>query len=170
LPIIKGRADNNSDTDQQLIMRLENKNKQGVKMSEALPIQFRNRLQWSLLSLRLGVFIVMFVWTLDKFINPGHSIKIFEKFYAIAGLSEGIAYFIGALQLILIVAFVVGYLKRLTYGLIFLLHGGSTLSALSQYLDPFNNLLFFAAWPMWAACFALYLLRDEDTRLTLGKD
>ena len=68
-------------------------------MSEALAIQFRRRLQWSLLSLRLGVFIVMFVWTLDKFINPGHSIKIFEKFYAIEGLGEGMAYLIGALQL-----------------------------------------------------------------------
>jgi len=138
-------------------------------MSEVLAIQFRSRLQWSLLSLRLGVFIVMFVWTLDKFINPGHSIKIFEKFYAIAGIGEGMAYLIGALQLILIVGFLVGYQKRLSYGLIFLLHGGSTLSALSQYLDPFNNLLFFAAWPMWAACFALYLLRDEDTKFTLGK-
>ena len=27
----------------------------------------------------------------------------------------------------------------------------------------FDNLLFFAAWPMLAACFALYLLRDLDT-------
>ncbi|MEP1445053.1 MAG: hypothetical protein ABJK37_02905 [Paraglaciecola sp.] len=138
-------------------------------MSEAIPSDVRGRLQWSLLALRLGVFIVMFVWTLDKFINPGHSIKIFEKFYAISGLGESIAYTLGALQLILVLAFLAGLQKRLTYGLIFLLHGGSTLSAMGQYLDPFNNLLFFAAWPMWAACFALYLLRTEDTKFTLGK-
>jgi putative oxidoreductase len=25
------------------------------------------------------------------------------------------------------------------------------------------NLLFFAAWPMLAACFALYYLRESDT-------
>jgi hypothetical protein len=42
------------------------------------------------------------------------------------------------------------------------------LSAFSQYFDAFNNLLFFAAWPMWAACFALYLLRDADTKMTIG--
>lgn len=137
-------------------------------MSEAIPSEVRGRLQWSLLALRLGVFIVMFVWTLDKFINPGHSIKIFEKFYAISGLGESIAYALGALQLILILAFLAGLQKRITYGLIFLLHGGSTLSAMGQYLDPFNNLLFFAAWPMWAACLALYLLRTEDTKFTLG--
>jgi putative oxidoreductase len=31
----------------------------------------------------------------------------------------------------------------------------------------FDNLLFFAAWPMLAACIALYLLRDQDTLLTV---
>ena len=119
-------------------------------MSEAVSNDVRTRLQWSLLALRLGVFIVMFVWTLDKFVNPGHSIAIFEKFYSIPGLGETVAYIMGALQLILV------------------LHGGSTLSALGQYLDAFNNLLFFAAWPMWAACFVLYFMRDQDTKFTLG--
>lgn len=138
-------------------------------MSESMSNDVRNRLQWSLLGLRLGVFIVMLMWTLDKFLNPGHSIKIFEKFYAISGLGETTAYLLGALQLILIFTFLAGVKKRFTYGFIFLLHGGSTLSALSQYLDPFNNLLFFAAWPMWAACFALYLLRNEDTKFTFAK-
>ncbi|WP_158968091.1 hypothetical protein [Paraglaciecola sp. L3A3] len=138
-------------------------------MSEALPNELRGRLQWSLLSLRLGVFIVMFVWTLDKFVNPGHSIKIFEKFYSIAGVGETVAYILGALQLILILAFVAGVKKRFTYGLIFLMHGGSTLSAYAQYADAFNHLLFFAAWPMWAACLTLYLLRDADTKFTLAK-
>lgn len=138
-------------------------------MSEVFSNDLRSRLQWSLLSLRVGVFIVMFVWTIDKFINPGHSIKIFEKFYAIAGLGETVAYLLGALQLVLVFAFLAGIKKRLTYGLVFLLHGGSTLSAMGYYLDPFNNLLFFAAWPMWAACLSLYLLRDADTKFTLTK-
>ena len=137
-------------------------------MSEAIPNDVRTRLQWSLLALRLGIFIVMFVWTLDKFVNPAHSIAIFEKFYAIPGLGETLAYLLGSLQLLLVIAFVAGLKKRFTYGLIFLLHGGSTLSANAQYYDAFNNLLFFAAWPMWAACFALYLLRDEDTKFTLA--
>lgn len=137
-------------------------------MSEALPNNIKTRLQWSLLAMRLGVFIVMFVWTLDKFVNPGHSIAIFDKFYSIAGLGETVAYTLGILQLLLVLAFVAGIKKRITYGLIFLLHGGSTLSAYAQYMDAFSHLLFFAAWPMWAACFALYILRSEDTKFTLG--
>jgi len=136
-------------------------------MSSALPQDTQNRLQWSLLALRLGVFIVMLMWTLDKFISPGHTSKIFEKFYGLSGASEVIVYVLGAIQLLLVLAFVSGVQKRFTYGLIFLFHGASTLSAYNQYIDGFNNLLFFAAWPMWAACFALYLLRDEDVKYTI---
>lgn len=138
-------------------------------MSDPVSNDVRNRLQWSLFALRLGVFIVMFIWTLDKFVNPGHSIAIFEKFYSIPGLGEMTAYIMGALQLLLVLAFVAGIKKRLTYGVIFIMHGASTLSAFNQYFDAFNHLLFFAAWPMWAACFALYFLRDEDTKFTLSK-
>lgn len=138
-------------------------------MAQPLSSDVENRLQWSLLSLRFGVFIVMFMWTLDKFVNPGHGTRIFEKFYGLSGSSETIMYILGALQLVLVFAFLFGFKKRISYGLIFLLHGGSTLSAYAQYLDAFKHLLFFAAWPMWAACFALYLLRDHDTKFTIGK-
>jgi putative oxidoreductase len=141
-------------------------------MSTADPLANKNlqsNLQWSLLFLRVGVFIVMFIWTLDKFVNPAHSIKIFEHFYKINGLNDIMAYVLGSLQLILVIAFLFGIKKRLSYGLIFLMHAGSTLSAYALYIDAFNNLLFFAAWPMLAACAALYLLRDADTKFTLRK-
>ncbi|WP_175574773.1 hypothetical protein [Neptunomonas phycophila] len=35
-------------------------------MSHAVSTETQNRLQYSLLSLRLGVFIVMLMWTMDK--------------------------------------------------------------------------------------------------------
>lgn len=125
------------------------------------------RLQWSLLSLRVGVFIVMLMWTLDKFIQPEHSGKVFENFYGLAGLGSTIFMIIGLLELLLILAFLAGMYKRLTYGVVLIIHGVSTFSSFQQYLDPFNNLLFFAAWPMLAACISLYLLRADDTLFTL---
>ncbi|MCW1717832.1 hypothetical protein OIZ54_03620 [Pseudoalteromonas sp. A3] len=128
---------------------------------------FQNRLQWSLFSLRLGVFIVMIMWTFDKFVNPGHSARIFEHFYGIGGSTDVVAYVLGALQLILVLAFIAGIKNRLTYGVIFVMHGLSTLSSYNQYIDGFNNLLFFTAWPMWAACFALYVLREQDVKFTI---
>jgi putative oxidoreductase len=124
----------------------------------------QERITWSLLSLRVTVFIVMLVWTLDKFVQPQHAIGVFEHFYGIGGLGATAFYVIGALELVLILAFLAGAWKRITYGLVLLLHAVSTLSPFGQYLDPFNNLLFFAAWPMLAACLTLYLLRDLDTR------
>jgi len=131
-------------------------------------MQQQARLTWSLFLLRLGVFIVMLMWTLDKFVQPEHSARIFEGFYGLGGFSTEIFYAIGVAELALVLAFVAGLWKRITYGLVLLLHGVSTLSSYNQYLDAFNNLLFFAAWPMLAACIALYLLRDLDTRWTLS--
>lgn len=123
------------------------------------------RLRISLLLLRLGVFIVMVMWTLDKFVNPGHAAAVYENFYMLGGLGPAVMYTIAALELVLVLAFVAGAFKRLTYGLVLLLHGISTLSSYAQYLEPWDNLLFFAAWPMLAACIALYLLRESDTLL-----
>lgn len=125
------------------------------------------RVATALLMLRLGVFVVMLVWTLDKFINPQHSAGVFEHFYGLSGMSGAAFIWIGIAQLILVMAFVAGYKKRFSYGAVLVLHSVSTLSAWQKYMDPFNNLLFFAAWPMLAACFALYYLRDMDTRWAL---
>lgn len=128
-----------------------------------------SRLGWSLLFLRCGVFIVMLMWTLDKFVQAEHSAKVFEHFYGMGGLGKELFFLLGAAELVLVFAFMAGVYKRYTYGLILPLHAVSTFSAYKQYLDPFNNLLFFAAWPMLAACLTLYLLRDLDTRFSLGK-
>ncbi|MEQ9464476.1 MAG: hypothetical protein RJQ10_12525 [Haliea sp.] len=127
----------------------------------------QQRIATALLLLRLGVFIVMIMWTLDKFINPEHSGAVFENFYGLGGLSGTVFMILGVLQLLVVLAFVAGFMKRYSYGIILLVHSVSTLSSWQQYLDAFNNLLFFAAWPMLAACIALYMLRDLDTRWTL---
>lgn len=126
-----------------------------------------NRVANALVMLRLGIFVVMFAWTLDKLVNPQHSSAIFERFYGISGMSGTAFTGIGIAQLILVLAFVTGYKKRFSYGAVLALHAVSTFSSWHKYIDPFNNLLFFAAWPMLAACVALYYLRDMDTRWTI---
>ncbi|MFC1814911.1 hypothetical protein ACFL0M_02995 [Thermodesulfobacteriota bacterium] len=56
-------------------------------------------LQLSLLFLRLTFFLVMFMWTVDKVINPGHAARVYEKFYYIAGLDFVGMYAIGAIEI-----------------------------------------------------------------------
>ena len=117
---------------------------------------------------RLGVFLLMFMWTIDKFIQPQHATTVYEKFYFISGLGAISSYLIGAVEMAILIGFLVGFQKRWTYGAVLLFHTVSTLSAFRQYLDPFSHLLFFAAWPALAACFTLYYLRDLDTRWVMG--
>lgn len=88
---------------------------------------------------------------------------MFAGFYGLGNLGESAFYVIGAAQLILILLFVGGLLKTWTYGAVLVFHAVSTFSAFGKYLQPFDNLLFFAAWPMLAACAALFLLRHYDT-------
>lgn len=126
-----------------------------------------DRLGLSLFLLRLGVFIVMFAWTLDKFINPAHGAAVYENFYFIGGLGSGVMMFLGAVELLVILAFLAGLWKTFTYGFVMVVHAVSTFASWKQYTIDIN-LLFFAAWPMLAACVALFLLRDLDVRFTAG--
>ena len=121
------------------------------------------RVRLPLLLLRIGVFIVMLMWTLDKFIRPVHSSGVFKKFFQLDLGSLEAFYIVGALELVLVLLFVTGTAKRFSYGAVLALHALSTLSSYKEYLQPFDKLLFFAAWPMLAACVTLYLLRDLDT-------
>jgi putative oxidoreductase len=129
------------------------------------------RLQLSLLLLRLSVFLVMLIWTIDKFVNPQHAIGVYEKFYFLGGVGTGAIKAIAAAELLLIAGFVAGFARTWTYGFVLALHAVSTLSSFRQYLAPFEgpNLLFFAAWPMLAACVVLFLLREDDRILTVGR-
>lgn len=130
---------------------------------------YKNKIEWSLLFMRLTVFLVMFAWTVDKIIDPAHGAAILQGFYFIGGAGEQIVMAIGAAEMVLIFAFVAGLWKKYTYGLILLFHGLTTLASWDRYIPPDVSLTFFAAWPMLAACVTLYWLRDLDQKFTLSK-
>jgi len=133
-------------------------------------MNYDKKFKVSLLFLRVSVLLVMLMWTLDKFINPAHAAKVYEKFYFIPDLEVLVITTVGIAELALLVLFFFGFKKRLTYGAVLVLHTVSTLSSFGQYLSPFEgpNLLFFAAWPMLAACVMLFLFREKDTMLQFG--
>ncbi|PZD72171.1 hypothetical protein C1752_03757 [Acaryochloris thomasi RCC1774] len=137
-------------------------------------LMFR-RISLVLLLMRIGVFMMMAVWGLDKFARPEHAVAVFSTFYGVGGVTQFIPYVIGAIQLAVFTGFLLGYRKRITYGLVLLMHALSTLIAFPLYLNPYvddpsnPNILFWAAWPVLAACFGLYYLRDLDTRFVVDK-
>ncbi len=130
---------------------------------DSADVQLHGRLARALLSLRLSVFLVMLMWTLDKLLNPGHAAGVFENFYSLGGLGPGMLRALGLAELAVLVAFLLGVAKRASYGAVLAFHAVSTLASYRQYLDPFDHLLFLSAWPMLAACYTLYTLRDRDT-------
>src|SRR5437899_9682560 len=124
-----------------------------------------NRVGVALLVLRVTIFLVMLIWTIDKFVRPAHAASVYEHFYFLRGLGPATMYALGIVEFLVLVGFVIGFAPRLTYGLVLLLHAVSTFSSFRQSFHLFQivNFLFFAAWPMLGACFALYYLRDLDT-------
>ncbi len=123
----------------------------------------------ALLVLRVTVFVVLLIWTIDKFVRPAHAGSVYEHFYFLPGMGPTVIYSVGVLELVILLGLAIGFAKRFTYGIILLLHAVSTFSSFHQYLHPFegSNILFFAAWPMLGACFTLYCLRDLDTLWTV---
>ena len=129
------------------------------------------RVPLMLLLLRLSVFISLIVWVLDKFLFPEHASQIFTAFYGVSGVGNAIVYVIGVVQLLLVLGFVAGFKKKITYGAVLLMHTLSHLVSIPRFLDPYTapNLLFFASWPMLAACITLFYLRDLDTLWTIDQ-
>lgn len=135
----------------------------GVTLAQRLPI--------ALFLLRASLFLVFLVWVIDKFVNPAHSARVLETFYGLGGVGNSVFYVLGVLQLLVVLAFIAGFMKTWSYGIVLIMHGLSTLVSFRQYLAPFegSNLLFYAGWPMLAACFVLFYLRDFDTWWTISQ-
>ena len=130
-------------------------------MSFYCAVPLEKKLALSLLSLRVTIAVVFIVWALDKVMVPEHALKVFSSFYGLE-ISVGFSIFIGIIQLIFISIFLLGVYKNITYLTVLIFHSASTFPSFLKYLDPLNNLLFFTAWPMLAACLTLYILRDYD--------
>lgn len=142
-----------------------------VNTSELTHSPLAQRVSLVLLLTRISIFIAMIIWVIDKFARPEHTAAVFQAFYGIGGIGSAVSYLLGAVQLVIMLSFLVGYQKKITYGIVLLMHTASTLVSFPKYLAPFEsaNILFYASWPMLAACFALYYLRDSDTRATVSQ-
>ena len=70
------------------------------------------RIPIALLILRRTVFLVMLIWTIDKFVRPAHAASVYQHFYFLHGLGPAIMYSIGAIELAVLIGFVVGFTPR----------------------------------------------------------
>ena len=128
----------------------------------------KDRLPLALLALRLGVFLVLIIWTIGKFVNPAEAISIYAGYYGVQ-LGRTAMYVLGALELVVVLAFVAGFQKRISRAIVMAMVATTVLLPGQLYFHPYMDhiLLFFAFWTMLAGCFALYSLRDYDVLWSL---
>lgn len=122
----------------------------------------------SLLLLRLSLGLVMTVWACDKIFNPDHGGAVLQSFYGISGAGASVVRGLGAIQALIVAAFLLGIARTYSYGAVLLMHAVTTFVSWSAYLNPLKNILFFSAWPMLAGLITLFLLRDHDRFASLG--
>lgn len=124
-----------------------------------------------LLLFRLSCAIFFFQWAVEKLVDPDRTVRIFEYFY-FSDIPSVIVPAMGVLQLLLVIAFAVGYRKTLTYGAFLVMHTMSVLVTWRELLQPFepgtHNHVFLTAVPVLAGLWLLFSLREHDTLLTLG--
>jgi len=117
---------------------------------------------------RLSIFYFMLPWQLMRFTKPESIVGIAKKHYKFT-MPESASMITGIVMMALLLAFVAGFKKRISYGLVFVLHALGTLMTLPKLIigSPSFYILFLAAIPTIFAMLLLYCLRDEDTMLTI---
>ena len=98
---------------------------------------------------------------------------IANKYYKIPAIPDIVGTILAVAMMALLIAFLVGFKKKISYGLVFILHAIGTVMTIPA-LIPFvglsgYNQLFLAAIPTAFAMLLLYCLRDEDTMFSLNK-
>jgi hypothetical protein len=127
-------------------------------------------LEISLLLLRLSLGAFFLVWSIDKIINPEHAERVFAGFYMMS-ISGEVVLAAGIVQAVIVLAFMAGAFKTLTYGALLLMHAVSTLSTWKHLIAPYSpdtSILFWAAVPLVFALVALFTLRGRDRLLAVS--
>ncbi len=123
----------------------------------------------ALLFTRLSIFYFLLPWQLMRFMSPDSAKGIASKYYHVSNLPDSVGLAIGVFWMVLLIAFLTGFKKSISYLLVLILHAGAILLSIKHYIiftDSLNQ-LFLAAIPVIGAMLLLYILREEDTLLSL---
>lgn len=125
---------------------------------------------------RLAVFAVFTAWTYNKLVRPEHGVGILSNHYLVGGVSEALVFGFGIFEMAVCIAFVLGFYKRFTRAFFLFISVLSVLTprVLNGYLrviveQPYPMILLFTGFCMLACAFALYYMRDYDTRFSLAR-
>lgn len=127
-------------------------------------------LKWPLFFTRLSIAYFLLPWVLMRFFKLDSAKSIAAKYYKIDFLPDVAFLGIAVLWALLWLAFVTGFKKRVSYGLVLGLHTIGTIFTLPYLIIGLDQMkiLFFAAIPVIGAMWLLYRLREQDSFLSMS--
>ena len=130
------------------------------------------RIEIALLIIRLTAAIFIGLWATLKFHHPEWQRNIFEGAYNISFLTitDNLSYFLGTVQIIIILAFVSGFMRTWTYGAMMLMSAAGVIGSLGSFMTYYNypKNLMLTSIPTLGALIALFILRDMDNLFSLS--
>lgn len=122
----------------------------------------------ALLILRTGLAWFLFVWAVNKIIEPGQYVRIWGYFHGVE-IGETMPYLMGGAQIAICLLAALGLWRVISYGLLLLMHLVTVIVIFPSLVSPFviedgfpvnrNNAIAVAALAGFAA---LWLLRHRD--------
>lgn len=127
-------------------------------------------LEWSLAAMRLAGGAFLLVWASERVLAPGVARQVYETFY-FSSPSDAVLLASGLVQGVIVLAFMAGLWRTLTYGLVLAMNLVGVGSTVARLADPYTvpNHLFWAGVPVVVMFAVLLALRSRDRRLTLAR-
>lgn len=118
---------------------------------------------------RLSIVVFLLPWVLMRFVDGGKNAKAISQKYYLFEQPDILTTLIGVGWLLLLAAFLIGFKKKLTYFVVFLIHAIGTAFSLRFMIPGTENFVptFMAAIPTLMAMYLLWTLRNEDTLLSV---
>ncbi len=130
------------------------------------------RIEVALLIIRITAAIFLGLWATLKFHHPEWQRNIFEGAYNISffTVTDNLSYFLGSVQIIVVLAFVSGFMRTWSYGLMLLMSAAGVLGSLGSFAAYYNypKNLMLTSVPTLGALIALFILRDLDNLFSLS--
>ena len=126
------------------------------------------RLEFALLTLRIGIGSFMVVWASLKFFRPGWMVNVFTKTYGLEWVTHDMAFVVGSIQMIIVIAFITGFFRTWSYGIVLVMHATGVIGSISSLVNftRFPNNLLWTSVATLAGLIALFLLRNHDNLLS----
>jgi putative oxidoreductase len=122
----------------------------------------------ALLFLRVSIGLLVFLWGIDKLVDPEHAIRVSDNFYLGLLSLPSLLPLLGIGQIAVALLAMAGLFRRFVDPMILLINLGSLLGVWRSIVDPWGwvlegtNVLFFPSLIVVAGCLVLIAFQDEE--------